>query len=204
MIKAVVFDIGGVIIDLDYEKAVNSFREKAGFVTIGEYLDLWRQRGFFEQLEAGAMSEEEFVTLCLAQCRPGTRPEVLQECLDDFLVGIDPRKVEIIRALSEKYPLYLLSNNNPISMRGCEKMFADAGIPMDRYFRKRFISSEMKMVKPEPPIYLAAIEAIGCRPEEILFIDDSQKNVDGARAVGIDARKCTTLDSFCSTLKEFL
>lgn len=196
MIKAIVFDIGGVLVDLNYNQALQSFRTKAGFENIEEFLDPWRQRGFFSDMEEGKLSEEEFTEECLKHCRPGTRPEVLEECLNDFIVGMNPRKAQIIKALYGKYELGLLSNNNPISMRCCERLMQNNGIPMKQYFRKRFISSDMKMVKPEADIYLAAIAELGCRPEEILFVDDSQKNVDAALSLGINARLCRTDEDF--------
>jgi len=204
MIKAVVFDMGGVLVGLDFDRAVKSFKEKAGFDTIDQFLDPWHQRGFFREMESGTMSEEEFCRRCLELCRPGTTPAVLESCLGDFLTGIDEDKVALIKELYKKYDLYLLSNNNPISIRCCEKMFREYGIPMDKYFKKRFISSEMKMVKPNRDIYEASISAIGCKPDEIFFIDDSKINVDTACSLGIHACLYTCKEDFISSLGALL
>lgn len=195
MVKAIAFDMGGVLVGLDYSRALASFRTKAGFERIGEFLDPWKQKGFFSDLENGLISEEEFLEQCRPYCREGVTLDILQECLTDFLTGIDPRKAEIVRSLARKYPLYLLSNNNPLSMRGCEPFFEAAGIPFS-LFRDRFISSDMKMCKPHPDIFLEAVRRIGCAPSEIVFIDDSQANVDGALSVGIDARLYSSIEDF--------
>lgn len=204
MIKAVIFDIGGVIVGLDFDRAVRSFKEKAGFETIDQYLDPWHQKGFFRDLESGALSEEDFYTKCLPLCKPGVDKEIFYTCLDDFLTDIDEDKVELIKKLHEKYDLYLLSNNNPISMRCVESMFERYGIAMDKYFKKRFISSEMKMVKPDLEIYEAAIAGTGCAPDELFFIDDSKINVDTASSLGIHTCFYTCKEDFISSLSSLL
>lgn len=195
MVKAIAFDMGGVLVGLDYERAIASFRSKAGFERIEEFLDPWRQKGFLSDLENGDINEEEFLDKCRPYCHKDITVDIITECFADFLTGIDPRKAEIVRALSKKYPLYLLSNNNPFSMRGCIPLFDAAGIPLSM-FRDKFISSDMRMCKPSPEIFREVIRRIGCEPGELVFIDDSQANVDGALSVGIDARLYTSLEDF--------
>lgn len=204
MTKAIAFDCGGVIVDLNFDQAVNSFRTKAGWMDIENYLDPWRQKGFISDLETGKISEEEFYVECFKKCKPGTTRDIIQECFDDFLDGIPAERVNLIKALSKKYPLYVLSNNNPIALRGVKRYAAERGLDFDECFTKLFISSEMKLVKPEAPIFLKAIEEIGFEPSEIMFIDDSQRNVDGAKAVGIDARFSNNNETFKSLLQPLL
>ena len=93
----------------------------------------------------------------------------------------------LLKDLSEKYDLYMLSNNNPICLPYSSKMFDDAGAPLAATFRKCFFSYELKTLKPSAEFYLAVMKEIGLAPEEMLFIDDSQKNVDGDLAVGLPA-----------------
>jgi len=195
MTKAIAFDMGGVLIGLDYDKAISSFKSKAGFERITEFLDPWKQKGFFSDLESGCITEEEFLEQCRSYCSPSVTLDILTECLSDFLTGIDSRKAEIVRALSFRYPLYLLSNNNPLSMRGCEPLFNAAGIPFSM-FSGKFISSDMKMCKPHPDIFIESVRRVGCDPSELVFIDDSPANVAAAQAVGIDARLYRSIADF--------
>lgn len=67
-------------------------------------------------------------------------------------------------------------------------MFAEAGIPLDTTFRQLFYSYRMKLMKPDPAFYIKCIQLAGCQPEEIVFVDDSQINIDSAAGLGIDAR----------------
>jgi len=192
----IVFDIGGVLLDLDYDRAVKTFKTVAGFERIEEFLDKCHQRGIIHELEAGQISAEEFVEKARPYCKPGVTREMLEQCFRAFIGEMHPEKVRIIRDLYAKYDLYLLSNNNPLSMKACCDKITEAGLPVEKYFKKAFVSSEMKMMKPSAEFFNAAIADIGCPPSEILFLDDSQRNVDGALSVGINAKYCGGIDDF--------
>ena len=129
MVSAIVFDLGGVLIDLDFDSCVRSFREVLGYERI----------------------------------------------------------TELLERLAEKYAIYGLTNNNEISVERMHKIYEENGLDWQRVFRKEFISCRMQLMKPSREIFDAAAAEIGFPPEEILFVDDSQKNVDGALAAGWQA-----------------
>ena len=81
----------------------------------------------------------------------------------------------------------MLSNNNAICLPFSSKMFDDAGIPLKDIFIKCFFSFEMKALKPSKAFYQAVVREIGIPAEQMLFIDDSQKNVDGSIEAGLPA-----------------
>jgi len=189
MIKAIVFDIGGVLIGLDMDRCIRAFRELLGFERITELLDPCHQKGIIGDLEGGKLSPEHFRELVLAESRPGTLPEDVDRALGQMLKPrMDPRTVEVVRALGTRYPLYLLSNNNPISMKVCNRILKENGLDPERTFKEAFVSSDLKLLKPSAEFYLTVVRRIGLPARDILFIDDSQANVDGARAVGLEAR----------------
>lgn len=209
MIKAIIFDLGGVLIDLDLERCRKAFVEDVGYRKINELLDAWHQKGFYSDLEEGKLSEDEFRRKIIegsasaghpAPCAesvpstesaPGSGPAVSPDDVDHamwaLLTGIEPYKIDFLRELSGKYDLYLLSNNNGISMVRCRQIFEEAGLPMEKVFRKQYLSYEMKMLKPSPQIYRAVIEDIGLSQDEMLFIDDSVSNIAAAASLGIHA-----------------
>jgi len=187
MIKAIVFDMGGVIVPLDLQRSLDNFKTRAGFENIGDFLNATHQAGCIGEMEAGRITEDEFYADCLKYCKPGTTKEIIYECFSSLLVGISDDALRLISELSQKYDIYLLSNNNPLSMKWLDAELAKRGMVQSDLYKKAFLSFQLKMLKPSPEIYLKAIEEIGVQPNEILFIDDSMKNIDGARAVGINA-----------------
>ena len=148
MVKAIVFDIGGVLVDLDLNRCIRAFREILGFERITEILDASHQKGIYGDMEAGLLSADRFRELIL----------------------------------------YLLSNNNPISMARTYELFRRVGIHPETAFRGQFISCEMKLLKPTQECYREVQRRIGLPAGEILFIDDNQANVDAALQAGWQAR----------------
>ena len=204
MIKAIVLDMGGVLIDLDVDSCIRAFREILGFERITEILDPCHQKGIYGDMEAGLVSSDAFRAAILAESRPGCRPEDVDRCMAALLVGMAPYKVDLLTRLAQKYPLYVLSNNNEISMARFHRIFEEMGLDWKRLFRKEFVSCRMKMLKPGPEIFRETVREIGVLPEEILFVDDSMRNIEGARAVGIRAAYYEQGSDLCQVFKDLL
>ncbi len=187
MIRVIVFDLGGVLIDLDFDRCVRAFREVLGYERITEILDLSHQKGIYGEMEAGLISADEFRAEVLKDSRPGCVPADVDRAMAGLLVGMDPAKVPLLERLAEKYPVYALSNNNEISTARMHHIYEENGLDWRRVFRKEFLSCRMRLMKPSREIFDAVAAEIGFPGAEILFVDDSQKNVDGARAAGWQA-----------------
>ena len=185
--KAIIFDMGGVLVDLDLEDCKRAFKEDLNYYGIDEILDPCHQKGIWGDLEEGMLSAEDFRKIVLADSRPDAQPEDVDKAMWRILSGIAPYKAVLLKKLAEKYDLYLLSNNNSICLPCSAGMFDEVGAPLDEVFKKCFYSFEMKALKPSDKFYKAVIEQIGLPGEQMLFIDDSQKNVDGAIAAGLPA-----------------
>ena len=177
--------MGGVLVDLDVEDCKNAFKQLLGYHKIDELIDPCHQKGIYGDLEEGTMSAEDFRDAVLRDSFPGSRPELVDEAMWHILSGINPYKAELLNRLAGSYDLYLLSNNNPVCMPRSRKLFEQAGVPLDKVFRKCFLSYEMKALKPSEAFYRSVISQIGLPSDQMLFIDDSQKNVDGALAAGL-------------------
>lgn len=187
MRKSVIFDMGGVLVDLDVEACKAAFREGLGYTHADTIIDACHQKGIVGDLEEGVIDADEFRRLVLAESRPDAVAEDVDKAFHKILVGIRPYKAELLKKMSEKYDLYMLSNNNPICLPCSASMFEDAGVPLEKTFMKCFMSFEMKALKPSEKFYRSVITQIGTAAENLLFIDDSQANVDGAVAAGLPA-----------------
>lgn len=184
-IKNVVFDLGGVLVDLDIEKCREAFRT-LGMPQVAEIINPYHPAEMIGRLEVGAITFreacDEMRTLC---ARPDITDEQIAWAYGEFLLGVPVEKIRQIAALRRAgIRTYVLSNNNPSSMRFIREMFEADGQTMDDYFDKMYLSYQMKILKPSPEIFRAMAADAGMEPSETLFIDDSKSNADAAHALG--------------------
>ena len=173
--------------DLDMDACRNAFKNDLGFAEIDEILDPCHQKGIIGELEEGLVTADEFRKYVLERSHEGATEKDVNEAFAKILVGIHPSKIELLKKLSADYDIYMLSNNNAVALPYSRRMFEDAGFSMDTDFKRCFISYEMKMLKPSEAFYKAVMKEIGLPASEMLFIDDSQRNVDAAIAAGLPA-----------------
>lgn len=185
MIKAIIFDMGGVLIDLDINRCWNNFKTKAGFDRVEEFISTCHHQSFVGAFEAGEIDEGQFYEECRKYCRPGVTDALIADCFSSLLLDISDEKAAYLKELSTRYDLYMLSNNNPINMRASDVIFKKHGISFDEIFKDLFVSCDMKMNKPCPEIFREAIRRIGRDRNELLFIDDSPRNVEEGKKHGI-------------------
>lgn len=186
MIKAIFFDMGGVLRDLDVELCRSEFR-KLGFSDIENYLNSAAQKGFIGEFERGDIDTAEFVRQCQLHCAPGTTEEQVRKAFTAILP--DFMKPEIIDFLREikgmGYDLFVLSNNNPISSAQFMDKCRECGLEPESVFTKFFFSFRMHLMKPGQEIFQACIRESGYKPEEILFVDDAPGNIEAGKAAGL-------------------
>ena len=187
-VRAIMLDMGGVIVDLDMPKCIDTFYTQAGFMTVRDFIDTCHPQGFFARYEEGLISDDELYAECISRSRPGTTQGIIKECIESLLVGIDTEKAGLLKRLSECCDMYMLSNNNPIALDYCSRLFADADIPLEKIFRHLFCSYQMHVCKPSPEFFRMVFDRIDIKPSQAVFVDDSPKNVKAAAELGIDAR----------------
>lgn len=183
-IKTVIFDLGGVLMDLDKQACIDAFR-KLGYERVEELLGAYSQKGAFLQLEAGRISTDEFHRQVREAIGKPVTDRQIDEAFIKFLVDIPDYKLDMLLELKKNYRLFVLSNTNPIMMGWMkENTFRKQGLTVDDYFDQLFLSYEMGVTKPHKEIYEQLIRDSGINPEEALFIDDSQENLNAASPFG--------------------
>lgn len=188
MIKNLLFDLGGVIMDIRRENCEEAFRQ-LGMADIGEYLGDYGQKGPFAALEEGKISEEEFRAEVRRHIAREVSDEEIDRAFNRFLTGIPVMRLEELRKLRGKYKLYMLSNTNSIMWRqDIAEAFRQEGLTVDDYFDGIVTSFEAKCCKPAPGIFNRVVEKFGIRPEETVFFDDSKANVEAAAKLGFATR----------------
>lgn len=201
MIKNLLFDLGGVIMDIRRLNCVASF-ERLGMKDANNFLGEYSQKGPFLQLEEGAISEEEFRTAVRALIDGEVSDEQIDSAFCDFLVGIPKYRLEQLRQLKKSYNIYMLSNTNSIMWRSrIAEDFRQEGLEREDYFDGIVTSFEARSIKPDAKIFHTIVEKLGINPDETLFLDDSQKNLDAAAQLGFHTLLVTPGSEFFELLK---
>ena len=184
-IKNIVFDLGGVLINLDFERALKAFK-KAGFENIEKQLQSFNREGIFDQFELGLISEDEFRSAIREQTNVSLTDQEIDDMWNLILVDIPREKLELILELRGKYMVYLLSNTNKTHWDyTCQHAFNYHGFRVNDYFEETFLSFEMHLAKPDKAIFKKMLEDANLIAEETLFIDDSEANCKAAAELGI-------------------
>ncbi len=188
MIKNLLFDLGGVIIDIDRQRCVDAYAA-LGLPDPDSYFGLYAQTGIFMAIEDGSMNTDEFHATLRAKLPGGTTDYQIDTAFQKFIIGIPEHRLKALRDLRRRgFGIYLLSNTNPIMWRGViATEFGKEGLRREDYFDGMVTSFEARSAKPDAGIFRYAIEQLGIDPAETLFLDDSQANVEAARAIGFEA-----------------
>lgn len=201
MIKNLLFDLGGVIMDIDKERCVAAF-EALGLPDADSYFGNYSQHGPFMQIESGLITVDEFHRqLHQAIIEPVTDHQI-DRAFCEFLIGIPQNRLEALRQLRKDYKIYLLSNTNEIMWKSkIADEFRKEGRQREDYFDGMVTSFEAKSMKPDYRIFEYALEQLGIKADETLFLDDSQRNLDAAAALGFKTLLINPGEEFTEKLK---
>lgn len=181
MFKAVIFDLGKVIVPFDIRRGYSALQPHCGFPA-EELPRRIAATGIVHRFETGQISPGDFVRQFSEAL--GLKIEYDRFCeLWSSIFLPDPLvPEELLEGLRRRYRLLLLSNTNAIHFAMIRENY-----PILRHFEDFVLSFEVGAMKPDPRIYEVAIERAGCRPQECFFTDDMEPFVEGARRAGIDA-----------------
>lgn len=200
-IKCIIIDLGDVLIELDFSRFFNDVitpsplnKPQAPIM-----LEFFRQSDTYHQ---GKITDEEFYKQAC---------EILEVCsldqkefyasFNSIINSLNLDMVELIKKikLSNDLIFICMSNINASHWRYLKKQKWDIWELFDEFI----LSHEIHITKPDPKMYELALEKAGCKPEEVIFIDDGLNNVRAASEMGINAIRFLGRDNLIEELKKY-
>jgi len=191
-IKAVIFDLGQVLIDLTPSRCMESF-EKLGATGIEKKLASPEIIQFLESFELGNVSVQEFCNKMKEYIDLPVTDEQVIGAWNTFLGKIPSYKLDTILELHKEYKVYLLSNTSVLHWEyACDHYFnVYKGHRLSDFFDHAYTSFDLHLLKPDKAIYQTVLDETGMQPHEVFFLDDREDNCRSAREMGINVYQVT-------------
>lgn len=186
-IKNLIFDLGGVILDLSVDHTLQSFSAVSG-LDKQAVQKLFVSSPGFEAYEKGLITDAAFRDFVRQTYSISVADADIDVSWNAMLRGIPVTKLTLLQRLMNEYRVFLLSNTNTIHLKHINEVMLPgiAGVTsLDAYFHRAYYSHLMKMRKPDAEIFQHVLKENDLKPEETLFLDDNAGNVEGAKALGI-------------------
>lgn len=186
MIKNIIFDFGGVIYDIDHQRTKNAFRE-LGLSNFDQLYGHHIQTKLFEDFEIGKISAQDF-RAALKIHLPNSSDEQINMAWNAILLGFNYSRFQLLEKIKQHYSLFLLSNTNIIHYNHYfgELEKENKLEQFNSFFKKLYFSHQIAMRKPEKEIYNFVLTDSELKPEETVFIDDYNINIEAANACGLN------------------
>lgn len=184
-IRNIIFDLGGVILNIDPQLTIEAFRNLGWNDFYLEDTQLLSKQLFYN-LENGNSSPSAFRGSVRHMIKNYRDDQEIDDAWTAMILDIPADRVRYLEDLKKSYRIFLLSNTNEIHRIKFHRDFeADFGYPLDELFEQNFYSHKMGLRKPDPQIFLEVLEEADLVPEETLFIDDMEENIEVAKSLGM-------------------
>lgn len=202
-IDNIVFDLGGVILDIDRDRCVKALDE-IGIPDSASLLGLYRQDGIFLDIEEGRISAAEFYDRMRRMAlRPVSCMEI-EQAFDKFITGLPVARLKALRELRKTKKVFALSNTNAIMYETViDRLFRAEGLTMADYFDGQILSFREHHCKPDHDIFATLLHRYDLAGSRTLFLDDSEANCRAAREAGLLAAHVAPGTEFTEVLNIF-
>jgi len=187
-IKNIIFDLGGVLLDLNYQATIDAFVE----IGIKDFSSLYSQKGqkqIFDDFETGKITSNQFISSIQSLTHNYISKDEIIIAWNAMLLEINPKKLDYLLSIKERFRIFLLSNTNEIHISKFEGVLAKKNELEKFYdcFEKVHYSSRLSLRKPNVDCFKTVLEINQLNASETIFIDDSIQHVEGALKCGIKA-----------------
>lgn len=185
-IKNIIFDLGGVLYDIRYENIADRFATY-GLHNFTQQYTQAAQAEAIDLFEEGRISVPEFRDYIRSLSPVALTDQQIDDAWNAIIIDLPPHRVEMLRQLKKKYRLFLFSNTNQLNYDCFQvQLRAQYGCNIfEECFVKAYFSHEMHQRKPHAEAFRRVVSEQGLVPEETLFIDDTARHIEGAKAVGL-------------------
>lgn len=193
-IKHIIFDLGNVILNIEYQKTINEFN-KIGIKDASVFYSQSIQQEIFNLLETGKISEFDFLIEVNKLCPKASHKQILS-AWNALILDLPQKRISLINNLKSSFFIYLLSNTNVIHINEIKKK-----IGVKKYnsfynlFNKVYYSHEIGLRKPNPEAFNIILNENDLNVNEVLFIDDSIQHIKTAKKLGIKTYHLTKDES---------
>ncbi|WP_242928639.1 HAD family hydrolase [Pontibacter vulgaris] len=187
-VKNIIFDLGGVIINIDYNKSITELLKYSKSGSAMEFTQKAQSR-LFDLYETGNSTCQEFRDSLRSEYNLEATDEEIDAAWNAMLLDIPQERIDLLLELGKKYRIFLLSNTNAIHLKKFNEIVAHSfTIPsLDSLFEQSYYSHLIGQRKPDAIVFEQIIDQNGLNKEETLFIDDSIQHIESARKVGLQA-----------------
>ena len=196
-IKNIIFDLGGVILDIDFNLTVKAF-EDIGILNASELFLMPETKKVFDDFEKGLFSATEFRTKIRSYSTKNISDREIDFAWNKLLLNYDKKKIDCLIKLKETHKIFLLSNTNIIHYVDYnENLKHNFGIEnLSELFHKTYYSHQIKMRKPDTNMYKLVVDENNILINETLFIDDLLVNIEAAKSIGLQTFHIENNQSF--------
>jgi glucose-1-phosphatase len=193
-IKNIIFDLGGVILNLSINNTLTSFANLSQ-IPPKEIERIFISAPEFEHFEKGLIDDAGFRQFIRKAYKIQASDAEIDSCWNAMLLDIPVEKLELLKKLKKQYTTFLLSNTNGIHLEYINNVILPKTTGennLDEYFHKSYYSHRMGKRKPEPDIFEQVLTDNKLESSETLFLDDNALNTEGAVKVGIKTQYITS------------
>lgn len=185
-IKNIIFDLGGVILNIDYKRPQEEFK-KLGIKDVETLYSKQNQVELFDLLETGKISEQDFIDKIKEKSDLPISDADIINAWNSILLEFPLRRLQILQQLQLHNNIFLLSNTNIIHEKAFNEMLKiQCGFPsLALFFDKVYLSHRVGLRKPDPKIFELVLSENNLLANETLFIDDSIQHIETANKLGI-------------------
>ena len=179
---ALLFDLGRVVLDVDFNKTLACWAAHAGFEP-AQLVDRFALDDTYKRHETGEITDAEFFASLRGSLGISLSDDQFLDGWNAIFSGEMPGISALLARASQHLPLYAFSNTNGAHVAHFSRAYAD----VLGHFREIFLSSSIGLRKPDAAAYDHVVRAIGAPAPRIVFFDDLAENIEGARACGLIA-----------------